>query len=101
MLMGSSSRPGPQLASPKDLGPGGEVAAFCYLWNTQGMCLIPPHTLLPTKPLDQQDMVTGTGQGPSTLRYQWAWPLLLATGEYKASSARKEVSAEVGPAYHP
>ena len=54
-----------------------------------------------TKPLDQQDMVKGTGQGSSTLRYLWAWPLLLATGEHKASSARKEVSAEVGPAYHP
>jgi len=100
MLMGSSSRPGPQLASPKDLGPGGEVEAFSYLWNTQRTCLMPP-TLLPTKPLDQQDMVKGTGQGSSTLRYLWAWPLLLATGEHKASSARKEVSAEVGPAYHP
>lgn len=60
-----------------------------------------PPTLLPTKPLDQQDMVKGTGQGSSTRGCLWAWPLLLATGEHKVSSARKEVSAEVGPAYRP
>lgn len=65
MLMGSSSRPGPQLASPKDLGPGGEVAAFCYLWNTQGMCLIPPtHT-----PPHQAPGPAGYGHG------HWTRPL--------------------------
>lgn len=66
--MGSSSRLGPQLAPQR---------TWALEEEHSGNVFNPP-TLLPTKPLDQQDMFKGTGQGSSTLRCQWA--LALAPG---------------------
>lgn len=64
----------------------------------------PGNLLDPPTPAHQAPGQAGHGRGhwtrPLNTEGPVGWPLRLATGERRASTARKEVSAKAGPAYH-